>query len=426
MDSILTKICSISNHPISILDKRFRVTYVQGLAASLYILSENSRITKLFFDVWAHDIVQDNIKTDDIWLSDIPAIKDALRIKRKGFRFFSMKYCFYFDCYYLLSISITTSNLHEKIFDFLKKNTGNILTTRALKYINQYFSSNNDLAVAPKSKIAESLRAHKDINDKHINETPVRVLVVANVSAGKSTLINALVGYRLNHMKTTACTDRIIELMPKPFKDGITYRDSSGCYSYSDDVNMVSSNDIESAGVYFKSSLKNTVLLDTPGINNSEELMHKTITESAIKQGNYDGVIYISNCKYFGTNDEHAILLKLKQKVHVPIIFVLNQLDKFRQQEDSIAEMLLEYKSDLVAMGFKNPAVVPVSAKAALLFRLSEEELDEDDIYEKEKLIIKFQNDYYNLPQYTTASGSDDLLSRTGIVYLEQLINNIQ
>ena len=45
--------------------------------------------------------------------------------------------------------------------------------------------------------------------------------MVANVSAGKSTLINALVGYRLNRIKTTACTDKLVYIHNKCSNDGI-------------------------------------------------------------------------------------------------------------------------------------------------------------------------------------------------------------
>ena len=130
-----------------------------------------------------------------------------------------------------------------------------------------------------------------------------------------------------------------------------------------------------------------------------------------------------SNCRYFGTNDEKNILTFLKKNTRKTIIFVLNQLDSFKQKEDSIDKMLTDYKSDLIKMGFKSPIIIPISAKAALLFKLSETELDEDELFEKEIYERKFEKDYYNL-LFTKGYKGNDLIERTGIRELERILMN--
>ena len=59
MDKILNRICSIENHPISTLGKDFRIKYVKGLGACLYVLSQNSPITKMLYCAWANSIICD-------------------------------------------------------------------------------------------------------------------------------------------------------------------------------------------------------------------------------------------------------------------------------------------------------------------------------------------------------------------------------
>ena len=135
-------------------------------------------------------------------------------------------------------------------------------------------------------------------------------------------------------------------------------------------------------------------------------------------------VIYVSNAKYFATTDEKDILLHLYQKVNKPILFVLNQLDQFKQKDDSIAKMLEDYREILLKIGFNQPIIIPISAKAASLFKQENSVLDEDDIFEKELLQKKFEKDYYNLAAYTNSSDHTSFLGRTGIMALETLLMN--
>ena len=155
--------------------------------------------------------------------------------------------------------------------------------------------------------------------------------------------------------------------------------------------------------------------IDTPGINNAEDSRHKQITEDVIKKGDYDAVMYVSNCQYFGTNDEHNLLKFLKANVKKPILFVLNQLDVFDPEEDSINKMLNEYKSDLKKFGFRDPEIIPVSAYASFLFRLDSSYLTKTEAIKQKNMIELFKDDYYNLPKYIGQGRSSEILDKTGI-----------
>ena len=156
-----------------------------------------------------------------------------------------------------------------------------------------------------------------------------------------------------------------------------------------------------------------------------DDIKHRKVTEEALKSADYDAVIYVSNCQYFGTNDEHNLLQILKNHVKTPIIFVLNQLDRFKQKEDSIAKMVKDYSYDLRKIGFNSPTICPLSAQAALLFKLPDEKLDEEDKEDKEKWEIIFKKEYYDLPSYVGVRDSKTVLDKTGITNLENQLLNI-
>lgn len=429
MDKILNRICSIKKHPISELDEKFRITYLKGLGACLNIISEDSAVTKMFFTAWAQSVLQNNTDVSEFWESDLKAIRKAVSIQRKRFNFFSMKHSFFFDAFYL------TYNFEKDklttIYNFLNKKIASYFTRGALQKVYDYYVDNKE-----PSKVSSILIDHKKRNELYFRASPKRVLVIANVSAGKSTLINALVGYPLNKVRTTACTNKLVMLHNKRETDGITiskntnnchkydYYNSIEYYCYYNSIEQVDSNMFTEAAFPFNSSLssKSICFIDTPGVNNVEDTYHRTITEESIRKNDYNAVIYVSNAQYFGTTDEKALLEYLHKNVRKPIVFVLNQLDKFKPKEDSIDKMLANYNSLLNSIGFKQPIIIPVSAQAALLFKTDNTKLDEDELFEKELLQKKFEKDYYNLPQYIGAEISTALLERTGILQLERTI----
>jgi len=215
----------------------------------------------------------------------------------------------------------------------------------------------------------------------------------------------------------------------KTAKDGITLYNLNQTYEYTKDICSIDSDSFTCASLYFNSNLcdSNICFIDTPGINNSYDLRHRSITEDAIKNIPYDAVIYVSNARYFGTNDEYSILSYLKKHVKKPIIFVLNQLDCFDKEEDSITKMLKDYKDDLIKLGFKSPCIIPIMAYPALLLKLDKS--IKNNIENKRTSLYKelLNDSYYDLPNYITGIKSDGLLEKTGINLLErQLINIIQ
>lgn len=415
---ILSRICRITTHPVSLLTIAHKVSYLRGLGAVLYTISGGNPIMFFFYDEWCVSIC--GRKMQGAFKADEKAIRKALSLKRSGWRFFRMKYEFFFDSFYLTEgyAASTGESLLETLYTFLKGKVVTSFTRNALKLVNEYFRHDS-----PTSKIPEVLQSHRNNNRSFIHKPLKKVLVVANVSAGKSTLINALVGYRLNKAKTTACTNRLSYLFNKPQPDGISVYVDDKTLVYDEQVESICGKDWQYAGLHFNSflSLSNVCLIDTPGVNNSENLQHGNLTMQVVEKGDYDVIIYVANCQYLGTTDEKRLVQFLIEKGRKPIIYVVNQLDRFKPSEDSISETLSRFSKDLIEWGDYSPIVIPTSAHAGLLEKLGYEYLDDDEKYELELLEKKFSKDFFDLSSYKGAS-SYSLLDKTGITLLEKTI----
>lgn len=420
MDKILDRICSIKNHPVARLDEKFRMIYVEGLVACMYSISGGNNTSKMLTLAWVNSICPQIISIDDIWKANNDFVKRAISIQRKGFSFFSMKKDFFYDVLYLSESSLLNKFNYDSISTYLKNEICGYFSKKTLDMIIKNYQNGTCQMCGVDSSLVE----HKRTNDGIIASNEKKVLVVANVSAGKSTLINALVGRRINKTLTTVCTQKLVYIHNKQVEDGLMIEDSKFRYTYYPEFANINSDSFIHTSFNFDSLLSthNLYFVDTPGINNAYDSNHKKLTESAIVSNDYDCLVYVSNCQYNATNDEDNLLSLLKNKCKKPIIFVLNQMDKMKQKDDSIVKMTNDFYKDLTQKGFKNPKVIPVSAQAALLFKLQDDMMDEDDLFERELLKKKFLKDFYDLPSYSLNKKSSDLLERTGIPSLERNI----
>ena len=328
---------------------------------------------------------------------------------------------FLFDVFYLLldaSPKGYDASLAKRAYYYLER----FSSKRALDNVYGFFMQG-----IPCHRINSVLVQHRMNNDLFLSKKEKKVLVVANVSAGKSTLINALTGFRTRQVRTTVCTSKIHAVFNKAQEDGISFIREDGFYGYYHNVEDVRSGDFIDSAYHFNSTLSDHPIcfIDSPGLNYSEDVTHRSLTEAFVKKQSYDMVVYIANSQYCGTTDEHITLTFLRENTTKPIIFVLNQLDRFKQKDESIAKMVEDFRADLIKMGFRAPLVVPLSARAALLFKLPDECLDEEDSEEKESFLCQFRKPYYDLVSYVHNSNDSDLLCRTGIKYLEEAIINI-
>ena len=393
-----------------------------GLGEFMCYMSKKDVRAKLVFDVWARSIIPTLSVSCWQCTKDYSQIKKATSLKRDGFRFFSMRRIFIFDCFYLASTLNT--ELVTCTFSFLYENVRDIISRQILKDVYANWGKSTQ------KKISPQLLNHKKNNDVFHSKPLKRILVVATMSAGKSTLINALMGYRVNAVKTTACTNKLCFLYNKPYSDGITVKRENGSYLYSYDIESRQKGEFVEAGLHFNSSLsdKRICFIDTPGTNYSGDKSHGEITRKAIISNNYDAIIFVVNCLQFNTDDEANLRDFVTKHTKRPVIFVLNQLDWFNPEDDSIKDTINSLTQIVNANG-ANHEIIPLSAYYALLLKIGEKDLTMQEKIQLERLKHFFQHSYYDLPSYykgkIRVGHREGDLYKTGMSILENAINKV-
>ena len=239
------------------------------------------------------------------------------------------------------------------------------------------------------------------------------VNVVATMSAGKSTLINSLLGQKLMPAKQEACTATITEIKDNDAdhfnarvydKDGNLIESLDELtYSIMERLNsnpMVSKIRMEGNIPFVTSEDVALVLVDTPGPNNSRDPEHRAATYRMLSESSKTVVLYIMNATQLAVDDDNNLLSHVAESMKVGgkqsrdrFIFVVNKLDDFKKGEDSIDAALQKVRDYLADNGIENPNIYPASALTALNIRtiLAEsDDDDDDDVYEAKGKVRKF------------------------------------
>ena len=277
-------------------------------------------------------------------------------------------------------------------------------------------------------------------NKNFANQKEKRILITATMSAGKSTLINALVGKKISKVTNEACTEKIHFIYNKSFEDNYSY-EFDGKLSLNATKKILFENNLENekdeiiVSTYFRNINKKDskiCLIDTPGANTSLRKKDSIVTQKQIEKMDYDMLLYLFNAENISSTDNFNYLNYIfKNKRTDNIIFIINKLDSFRKGDDSIEETVQNVKKELEKIGFKNPKVFPISAYAGYLSKqkLFEEELNEDENDELELLCRKFKKSDWSLLKYYDhkSVGQNEnkymeLLNNSGIGLLEEKI----
>ncbi len=399
------------------LPSAFRERYAAGLSAIMAEIGRGNLYLKMICNVWCESIVGHSYTS---FKKDPDKVKEALSVQRIKLRFFRMNYMFLFDCYYL--VETWDRNKVSRLNILLRENYCKRFLKKSHHAIHQYYTKNVE-----NKKIPSVLIEHRRRNLRFENKPLKRVLVVANISSGKSSLINALVGKNVCKSANMACTDALRFIFNKHDSDGFSMvnpQNQTICHCPNHDDKLF---EAEYVAFHFNSVLSdvNICLIDTPGANNSEIQRHGEITINAIKSNYYDILLFISNSRYYGTNDDKVLLDIIAKYCKKPVIFALNQLDVFKPKEDSVERMLSYFKSDLQKLGIRAPVLCPISAKAGFLMKQAESALDEEDKEDVSNYREKFSRPFFDLPSYITHNRSKNTFEATGISYLEKILKSI-
>lgn len=287
--------------------------------------------------------------------------------------------------------------------------------------------------------------ALKNIRDniEFIRKKPYEMLITATMSAGKSTVINSLVGKNISLVQNMACTSKIHTIVSKHSEDGVISE-----YDHDLSINATKDellNDNEdnkttkiTVSTYFNSKIggQRVILYDSPGVNSSENIEHKQISTSMIRSKKYNSLLYVLNATQLGTTDDDEHLSTVKSYVgRKPIIFVLNKIDRLISDDDNILDVIENQRKYLISKGFKKAIICPVSARAAFLAKKSQcESLSRTEQREMDTFLDKFEvqslSEYYektfNMNYKVDANNeSQKLFKDCGFAYFEEILKSL-
>ena len=257
-----------------------------------------------------------------------------------------------------------------------------------------------------------------------------KVDVVATMSAGKSTLINSLLGQRLMPAKQEACTATITEIKDNDnptFNAKVYNKEGSLIQTYPEltyeIMEQVNSNP-EVSKIRVSGNIPfvtaddiSLVLVDPPGPNNSRDPEHRLATYQMLSDESKPLILYIMNATQLAVDDDAALINHVSENMKVGgkqsrdrFIFVINKLDDFKKGEDSVEKAIEKVRLYLKDYGIENPNIYPASALTALNIRtiLSEsDDDDDDDVYETKGKVRKFnRNEEMHFEKYAPLTPS--------------------
>lgn len=236
----------------------------------------------------------------------------------------------------------------------------------------------------------------------------LKFIVTANMSAGKSTLINALIGKPLARTSQEVCTGNTCYIYNKPYEDNRIHLEN-GMFTNNasrDELRNTSWDVQMNIASYFRGidNIKSRLcIIDTPGVNSAINRKHRRISHEALKSEQYEKVIYIINANKLGTDEEITHIKWISENIPKDkIVFVLNKIDDFNIVDDDILASIEGVKKDLISFGFEKPVICPMSAYFALLIKMREngDEMTDDEIDEYLLYVKKFKKQNYDLSKY--------------------------
>lgn len=398
------------NHPVSRENDEFKIKYVNILEFFYNKYCTNDDFARQKLNIYKKSILEKCL-SKYVYRADRASkyLKNIIffKINKKNgkWRIFSYRFILAIDCLFICAFD--DEALGKKIITNLKLISNDFLGFFInKKYDALYLMLYKEKNLIPNFYDIDFLLSKWWINKSQLSKPIKKIVVTANMSAGKSTLINTLIGKKLLQTKNEACTSREYKVINKSFEDGlISAFDKTLNLNVSlDELKNDEKNSLDKIyiGTYFNGlgNKQRFCFVDTPGVNYSKNIKHEQLTKKIIEQKNYDKLVYVINSNYLGTNDDAQYLEYIAEKVKdKEIIVVLNKLDSFDIDEDDIKESIDKVYKDLQRYGLKNSKVCPTSAYAGLLAKrkIAGEELSRIESRKLENYIYQFEEPEYDL-----------------------------
>ncbi len=412
------------------------------------IINDNNETKKEYLDRLSHYLTIGNWNKRKYEMSGMQAYRQIILnssdIKQeKPIEFY--KYYILLDLIHILGYEIKNissdkiKNLKKQYLLDFKEAHGDIFQ----KIINLTQGNEKRITYLLKNEQLKNEKEYIKLIRKNIifrNTKPLKIMVTATMSAGKSTFINSLIGKYVCLSQNMACTSKIHSIINKSFEDGYSSEYDYDLVMTAGKEELLNDNEENETNMIYvatnyRGSLSNfrIIVNDSPGVNFSGNNEHKELSENLIKRKKYDLLMYVMNATQLGTNDDDEHLNYVKQSIgRKPIIFIMNKMDAFDLDEENVSDIINKQITYLKAKGFKNPVVCPMSARAGYLAKISsQKELLRSERRELNNYIDKFEimklEEYYkkNFPKIfikDSLNEEEQLLKTCGLLYVEQII----
>lgn len=305
-------------------------------------------------------------------------------------------------------------------------------------------------------------RSLAEVELQRLQSPSLNVAVIATMSAGKSTLLNALLGTALLPSSVEATTAKIISIEDCDGMSGFSYeaKDAQGIslkkgIADRDSLRALNTEDAITS-VHLKGDITwvdnditgKVILFDTPGPNAFQEKGHRNRFEQYLTQSDSltrpDLVLYVMDATKLQVEDDHQLLSSLIDNLSTlhlgfgQLYFVVNKIDQLdAEMGESVLEMVESIRCYLQnSFEIPSPKIIPVSAMVGLLTqkKLTGQSMTKKDKRQLRQFLGCFTSDVAKtdilptLSRYLSDKDSSEkdelrlLYQRSGIQQLQVLI----
>lgn len=251
---------------------------------------------------------------------------------------------------------------------------------------------------------------------KNIN-TIIEIPVIATMSSGKSTVLNAMIGQDFLHEDSgattaTTCTIKVNNEL-KNFKASYfnleeSETETENISNFLKEWNAKSNEiDFRNISLALEGPINNlntsqfkVHFIDTPGPNSADAQHHQRKTYEYLKDNiNLPLVLYVLDPEKMDSNDDDSTLKEIsdvikKNKGNLErIIFVLNKIDGEDVEKKPVEAIISKVKSFLEKFGIKNSKIFPLCAKYAKICQLDSNKLTRSEKNDISNFRTKFLPD---------------------------------
>lgn len=388
------------DHPLKEEKKEFKKLYL-GLLNHCGCLYLNKNIVRYKLNIFKEKLNFDDeieeLNSDDKILKRLfkKVLKQYFKLAR--LKFYTYRYIFFFDCLVLFgegdkrNTQIFMEELKKIIVPLYHYEIDEVFKNLYLEKFN----------LDRKFFISEEMLNKFNTIKRFSESKESNIVFTATMSTGKSTLINAIIGKNLAPSMSIACTSNIANFKSSPIKvNFINYFDKDGLKLFLDSTEikkLIGKSNYCHINTYFNSEIskKKVNIIDTPGVNYSEDKSHSDITKNELKNKEIDILVYVTSILTWGTNDEYEYLKFIKENVrYKKMIVVINKVDEIKIEDSTVDENISNAKKNLLKLDLKNLTICPLSAYVGSILKRS---IHKENLSRREeRLVSLYINQFTN------------------------------